>query len=144
MRSEKKISPALERALGEIEKKELTLNDLPVARDAEDWGAINRSAELQLLELVALKYLQGRPTAAQQQQPPSGIADATQGTNCGSSSKDTQNSAPEKLAGIAEDITEDDDDFMADLPQESRDSAIFRENKIRRLLVHWDLCSTRP
>jgi len=36
MRSEKKISPALERALGEIEKKELTLNDLPVARDAED------------------------------------------------------------------------------------------------------------
>jgi len=89
--------------------------------------------------------LQGRPTAAQQQQqPPSGIADATQGTDCGSSSKDTQNSALEKLAGIAEDFTEDDDDFMVDLPKNSRDSAIFRENKIRRLLVHWDLCSTRP
>ena len=55
MRSEKKISPALERALGEIGEKELTLNDLPVARDAGDWGTINRSAKLQLLELVALK-----------------------------------------------------------------------------------------
>ena len=55
MRSEKKISPALERALGEIGEKELTLNDLPVACDAEDWGTISRAAELQLLELVALK-----------------------------------------------------------------------------------------
>ena len=55
MAEEARSTPALTRALKKIEEKGLTIKDLPLDPNAEDWKAVERETKLQLVELLALK-----------------------------------------------------------------------------------------